>query len=104
MVVGVENRIALLLPPEPVLHDRVQRNMLGAVAVRNIQKLLCGDIPVLRLKESIRTSRQKRSVSRQVSILMDDLVHLRAKDQVVVNVAAGVGCEAELQREAIVGV
>ena len=38
--IGIEDRIAFCFPPEPVLHDCVERNVLFAIAMCDCQELL----------------------------------------------------------------
>ncbi len=103
MVVGVEDGIAFLLPPEPVLHDSVHRDMLPAIPAGDIQQLLRRDVLVLRLEETVSPEGQQRGVSGQIAVLMNHLVHFRTGDEVVIDRIAGVRDERELQRKAIVG-
>jgi hypothetical protein len=49
VLVGVGG-IALLLPPEPVLHHDVERHVLGAVLAGDIQQFLRRLVAVLRLE------------------------------------------------------
>ena len=51
--VRVEYGVALGLPPEPILNDRVQGNMILAVTIGNVENFALRNIPVLGLKQSI---------------------------------------------------
>ena len=82
---GIEDRIALCLPPEPVLHNGVERDVLLTVAVRDFKHLILRNVPVLRLKKAIRPLRQHWSMPGKVPILVDESVHLRTVDEVIVD-------------------
>src|SRR5258708_30363648 len=83
--VGVEDRIALRLPPEPILYDRIERDMLLAIVVSNIEYLVLRNVAVFRLKETIRPLGEHGGVARQLAILMNDLLHLMTRHAVVAN-------------------
>ena len=78
-------RIALALPPEPVLHNEVQRHMLRAIFARNLQQLLRRLIAILRLHKAISPLAEKWRVTRHLAILVNNLIDLRSIEEVVVN-------------------
>src|SRR5713226_7297427 len=100
--IGIENGIAFRLPPKPILHDRIERNMLFAIAVSNSKDLLLGNITVLRLEEAVSPFGKHGRVASQVAILVDNLVHLRAIDQVIVDRVRRQRAELERQRKPVV--
>ncbi len=63
-----EDRIALCLPPEPVLHDRIERDLFFAIALRDSEYLVLRDVPILRLKESISPLGKQGRVSGEVAV------------------------------------
>ena len=61
--VGIEDGIAFGLPPEPILHHRVQRNMLVAIALGDPENLVLRDVAVLRLEEAVGPLREHGCVA-----------------------------------------
>ena len=104
VIVGVEVGIALVLPPEPILHHRVQGNVLLAIALRDSGDLVERYIAVLGLEETVSPLGQHRRMTGQVAVLVDDGVHLRAVEEVVVDRFAGHGAEGDFGGKAIVDV
>ena len=88
--VGIENGIAFRLPPIPVLHDCIDRDLFFPVAMRDAQYLILRDVAVLRLKEPIGPLRKQGRVSGEAAIFMDDLIHFRTVNQVIIH---GMACE-----------
>ena len=101
VLVGVVG-IALVLPPEPVLHHDVQRHVLAAVLAGDIEQLLRRLVAILRLEEPVGPLAEQRRVSGDVAVLMDHRIDFRAVDEVVVDGIGGVGRELELGGEAVV--
>src|SRR4029077_5312274 len=73
------------VPPEPVLHYVVQRNVLIAIFLRDPKKLLLRVVPVLALPVAVRPLAEQRSWSGQFAIVGDDRVEIRAVHEVVVD-------------------
>ena len=83
--IGIEDRIAFCFPPEPILNDGIQRYVLFTIAVRNSKNLVLRNVAVLLLKESICPFGKHRSVSGQVPVRVDQLIHLWTTNEVVVD-------------------
>ena len=98
----VEDGVAFVLPPEPVLHDGVEREVSGAIARGDAEHLVLRDVAVFGLEEAVGPLRQHGRMAGQVAVAVDDRVHLGAVDEVVVNRVAGQGGELEREREAVV--
>jgi len=62
-IVGIEDRIALGLPPEPVLHHGVERYMFLAIALCDLANLVERYVAILRLKEAVGPLRQQGRVA-----------------------------------------
>src|SRR5450631_4488444 len=95
-------RIALALPPKPVLDNGVEGHVRSPVFGRYIQQLLRGFVAILRLEESVSPLPEQRSVPGQVAVLMDELIHLWAVKEVVVDRISRVRRELQLRRKSIV--
>ena len=78
--------------------------MFGAVAVGDGENLVEGGVTVFGLDEAVGPARQHGSVAGEVAVLVDDVVHLRAVEDEVVDAVAGDGIEGELEGEAVVDV
>ena len=66
VVVVVEDGIAFVLPPEPVLHHDVEGDVFGAVAVGDGEDLVERGVAVFRLDEAVGPAGQHRSVAGEV--------------------------------------
>ena len=75
-VIGIEDGIAFSLPPEPILHDRIERNVLFAIAMSDAKDFVLRHVAVLRLEETVGPLGQHGRVPGQAAIFVDDLVHL----------------------------
>ncbi len=104
VVVVVEDGIAFALPPEPVLHHDVHGDVFGAVAVGDGEDLVEGGVAVFGLDEAVGPARKHGGVAGEVAVLVDDVVHLGAVEEEVVDAVAGDGVEGELEGEAVVDV
>src|SRR6185503_9470077 len=89
---------AILLPVEPVLDDVVERDAAGAEAVDGIQALLRGLVALPALPEPQRPARDHRRRPGDTPVAGDDLVQIRAVDEVVVDAVADLGPERGRRR------
>src|SRR5437879_3856150 len=87
--IGIEDGITFQLPPKPILHYCVERDVLFTIAPGDSQNLILGNVAVLGLKESIGPFREHRRVSGQVTVLVNHLVQCRPIDEVIIHRAAG---------------
>ena len=104
VIIRIEFRIALGLPPEPVLHNRIEWDMLLAIALRNLSNLVERDVTILRLKEAIGPLGQQGRVAGHGSVRMENSVDLRAVKEVVINRLAGHRGQLHIEGKAIVEV
>src|SRR5436190_20049573 len=93
--IGIKDGIASSLPPKPILHDRIERYVLFAIAMGNSNKLILGNIAVLRLEEAVSPFGKHGCATAQATVFVDDLIHFRAIDQVVVDRVRGQRTELE---------
>ncbi len=100
--IGIEDGIAFCLPPKPVLHDRIKRNVLFAITMRNPKQLVLRNITVFRLEETVCPLWQHGRVTAQVAILVHDLIHLGPVDNVVIDRVRGQRTELKGQRKPVV--
>ncbi len=103
-VVVVEDGVALALPPEPVLHHDIHGDVFGAVAVGDGEDLIERGVAILGLDEAVGPAGKHGSVTGEVAVLVDDVVHLGAVEDEVVDAVAGDGVKGELEGEAVVDV
>ncbi len=105
-VAGVENRIAFaaLLPPEPVLHDRIHGDVPGAIFGGDGENLVLRLVAVLGLEEAVSPLGKQRHMAGHGAVLMDDGVHLRAVEDVVVDLRRRHRFQVQIEGEAIVHV
>src|ERR1019366_6091927 len=104
VIVGIEDWVALGLPPEPVLHYCIEWDMLLSIALRDPANLVERYIAVFRLKESVRPLRQHGRVAGHGAVLTENAVNLRAVEEVIIDRLAGDGSQLQIEREAIVEV
>jgi hypothetical protein len=88
--VGIEDRVSLGLPPIPVLHNGIERDVLLAISACNSQDLILRNVSILRLEKSIGPLGKQGRVPGEVSVLVDDLIQFGAINQVVID---GMACE-----------
>src|SRR5579862_5262395 len=81
--------IALSLPPEPVLHDEIQRYVPFAIFSGDIDQLPGGAVPILRLDEALRPAPEQWRVSGHFAMELYDGVDRRAVENIVVD---GIRC------------
>ena len=105
-VIAVEHRVAFapLLPPEPILHHRVQRNMPAAVLIGDRQNLRLRCVAILGLEEPIGPLRKQRRMARHGAVCMDNPVHPRAIEHVVIHLAGGHRFKVQVQWKAVIHV
>lgn len=94
--VGIEDGVTFRLPPKPILDDGIKGNMLLAVAMRDAQHFILGHVTVFRLNEPIGPRRSPRIVSG-----VDDLVHFRTINEVVIHGMAGERTQVQFQGKPI---
>jgi hypothetical protein len=104
VIIGVKDGIAFGLPPEPVLHHSIQGDVLIAITLRDLLNFVEGDISILGLEESESPLRKHGSMTAHASILMDDSVHLRSINHVIIHGRAGDRAELQFQREAVIDI
>src|SRR5664279_1600079 len=102
--IRIEYRIAFCFPPKPFLNDSVQWYAVFAIAMRDSKNFILREVAVLGLKESIRPQREHGRMPRKVAVLMDDLVHFRTKNEVVIDGVSGQRTQVQFEREAIVDI
>ena len=105
-IAGVVDGIALaaILPPEPILHDGIHGNVPGTVFGRDGEDLGLGFITILGLKETVSPLREQRRMAGHRAVLMKDRVHLRAVEDVVVNLRRGHRLQVQIEGKAVVDV
>ncbi len=84
-VIRIEDGITFSLPPKPILHNRIEWDVLFSIAMSYLKNLVLRHITVLRLEQTIRPFWKHGRVPGQAAIFVDDLVHFRPIDQVVVD-------------------
>jgi len=99
---GNEGEVAAVGPPMPVLHDGVEGNVLVAVLDGDLEELAGALVSVFGLEEAVGPLAEERRLPGHCAILVDDLVHLRAVEEVVVDGVACVGGEDHFAVEAVV--
>jgi hypothetical protein len=73
VIVGIEDWVALGLPPEPVLHYCVERDMLLAIALRDPANLVERNVAILRLKEAVSPLRQHGRMAGHGAVLAENV-------------------------------
>src|SRR5882757_10781056 len=102
MVVLIKVGVAFVLPPEPVLHHDIHGDVLGAVTVGDGDDFIQRGITILRLNKTIGPARQHGRVTSQVTVLMNEVVHLGTVDDKVIDTIASHRIEGELEWKTIV--
>src|SRR5271170_889364 len=81
---GSELWVAPMNPPEPILHNDVERHMLAAIFIGDVQQFSSALVPVLRLKKAISPFAEEWHMAGHGSVLVNDLVDFRAVNKVVI--------------------
>src|ERR1700757_3331706 len=81
----VKGGLAHRVPPEPVLHDVVHRNVHYTILLRDIEQLLLRLVAIFALPKAIRPLAEHWRSARELTIFADDPIELRAIEKVIVN-------------------
>ena len=94
---GIEGMAAPLVlgPVEPILHDRVDRDILAAVLLEHVDELRLRLVALARLPEPVGPARHHRRLAGEAAVARDERVHVGAGDDVIVDRLAGIGREAD---------
>ena len=105
-VAGVELRIAFAarFPPEPVLNNGIQRDVPAPVLVGDVQDFGLRRVAILGLEKTIGPLRKQRRVPGHRPVFMDNPVHVRAVEHVVIHLVAGHRFKVEVERKAVIHV
>ncbi len=101
-IMGVPLHLAHRHPPEPVLHDVVDRDVQCAILRCNALDLRLRLVLVLALPEAVGPAPEERHFARQFAIVADDLVGFRAVDKVVVDAVGDFGADIERMNESVI--
>ena len=89
-------------PPEPILHNVVDGNVLGPVTRGYCFQLLLRLVLVFALPEAVCPAAKERHLAGELAIAGDDLVGVRAVDEVVVDAVGDFCAQIERMNETIV--
>ena len=101
-IVLVEYVLPFAVPPEPVLNDAIDRQMQITIPLCNARDFFLRFVAVLALPEAVGPPAEQRRLSGELAISGDDLVKLRAINEVVVNRVGHFGADIHHMHEAVV--
>ncbi len=101
-VLGVEDVLALAVPPEPVLHNVVDGDAQLAVFVRDAEQFVLRLVAVLALPEAVGPLAEHGGRASELAIAGDDAVEAGAVEEVVVDGVGDFGADVEGVLETVV--
>src|ERR1700722_20172027 len=84
-IVLVKHEFALAIPPEPVLHDVVDRNVQFTVLARHAENFVLRFVAILALPETVGPLAEHRRLPGKLAIASNHLVEFRTVKEVVVD-------------------
>src|SRR6185437_11091484 len=101
-IILVEDELSLAIPPEPVLHDIVDRDVQLAVLLCYAQDFILRFITVLALPESVSPLAEQRRLTGQLAVTGDNLVELRPVEKVVIDHIGDFGSDVQVIGKSII--